>query len=112
LSVVSIKKQIATKDNAHDAVNGLQLELISVMTQISASIGMQLQLVQNVSIGTTALPVAHGLNRIPQGFIVVNKTATFDVYRDAAATNPDPNRFIMLRTSSGSGDQTVSILFF
>ncbi len=107
---VTIKRQVATKDTAHDALNNLQSDLIGVLSQITGSIGLQLQLIKDISLGTTAQAIAHNLGYVCRGFIVVNKTASFDVYRDATASNPDPNRFIMLRTDTGT--QTVSLLVF
>jgi hypothetical protein len=107
----TIKKQIATKDDAFDAVNNLQSDLITVMTQLTQAVSSQMQLITNVSLNsTTASLVAHNLGYECRGFVVVNKTASFDVYRDGAATNPDPLRYIMLRTSAGT--QTVSLLVF
>lgn len=109
-NIFSIKKSIATKDTAADAVNALQNDLVGVMTQLTQSIGNQFVLVQDAVISTTATPVAHSLQRPARGFIVVKKTASFDVFQDSVAVNPDPNSFVMLSTSSGT--QTVSLLFF
>lgn len=106
----TIKKQIATKDDAFDAVNNLQSDLITVMTQLTQLVATQMQLITGVSIKATATLVAHNLGYECRGFVVVNKTASFDVYRDVVATNPDPLRYIMLRTSAGT--QTVSLLVF
>lgn len=106
----TIKKQIATKDDAFDAVNNLQSDLITVMTQLSQSVALQMQLITDVSLGTTAKLIAHNLGYVCRGFIVVNCTASFDVYRDTSLSNPDPQRFIALRTSTGT--QTVNLLVF
>lgn len=107
----TIKKQIANKDTVADALNALQVDLVGVMTQLTASIGNQLVFIQDVTLtDTAATAVAHFLQRTLRGFIVVDKTASFDVYRDASASNPDPLRYVMLRTSSGT--QTVSLLVF
>jgi len=110
VTVFSIKKMVATKDDAHDAVNALQNDLVGVMTDINSLVASSMILLQNVTLTTTASPVLHNFGRLCRGFIVVDKTATFDVYRSASASNPDPNRFIMLLTSSGS--QTVNLILF
>lgn len=106
----TLKKQTANKDNVHDALNSLQTDLVGIMTQITNSVFSQMQLLTNVTISTTATPVAHNLGYVCRGFVVVNKSATFDVYRDALASNPDPLRYVMLVTSAGT--QTVNILVF
>lgn len=110
--VFTLVKQLATKDNAHQALNTLQADLVGIMTQLNQSVSSQMQLLTGVSLGTTAKPIAHNLSYECRGFIVVNKTDTFDVYRDTsgAVTNPDPLRYILLKTSAGT--HTVSILVF
>lgn len=110
VAVFSIKKQIATKDNAHDAVNALQSDLIPVMSQLTSLVSSQMVLLTTVSLSTVAAAVAHNLGRECRGFIVADKTDTFDVYRDIVAANPDPSRFIMLRTSAGT--RTVNLIVF
>ena len=110
MSIFSIKKQIAGKDNAADAINALQIDLVGVMSQLTSLVSSSMILLQNVTLSATAAPVLHNFGYVCRGFIVVDATASFDVYRDSTASNPDPNRFIMLRTSSGS--QTVNLILF
>jgi hypothetical protein len=70
----------------------------------------QAVLLINVPISTTASAVAHNLGFKPRGFLCVNPSASFNVYEDTVAINPDATKFIMLRTSAGS--YTVALIIF
>ena len=105
-----IKKQLSNKDNAADNLNSLQDDLLIVMNQLNGSIALQMNLLTNIALTTTASAVAHNLGYECRGFIIVNKTASLDIYRDTSVSNPDSRKYIMLKTASSSG--TVSLLVF
>lgn len=106
----NIKKQLSNDDNVADNLNSLQDDILAITRQLNLLVSVQMVLLTNIALTTTAAPIAHNLGYECRGFIVVNKTASFDVYRSDTATNPDARKYVMLRTSSGS--QTVSLLVF
>jgi hypothetical protein len=96
-------------EDTPQAVNDLGRSMSFAVQQINDLVTTPGRLV-TATLSTTASPVAHNLGYIYRGFVVVKKTASFDVYEDTAAANIDNRRYAMLRTSSGT--QSVTILFF
>lgn len=66
------------------------------------------RLIKDVAIGTASTKVAHGLGRIPSGWLVVDTTADSRVFRDATATS-ELNSFLHLRATTAG---TFTILVF
>lgn len=105
------RKQLAITDEAVKGVlNEAQDSVLEVVRLLNAQALVTGLLKTGVSLSTTASLVRHDLGYEARGFIVVDKTASIDVYRDTSATNPDAKSFIALRTASGSG--TVSLWIF
>lgn len=65
-------------------------------------------LLTDIALTTTTKPVSHGLNRIPRGFFVVDRTGDFRVYRDASKI-VDRTTFLFLKASAAC---TVSLWVF
>lgn len=61
----------------------LQLNLKKYFSQFNDLIFLNGLLLQNVSISTSGSQVEHKLGRVPQGWIVMDKTAQGDVWRDS-----------------------------
>lgn len=100
---------ISKPEDAPQAVNDMGRSLSFAIQQINDLVTTPGRLV-TATLTTTPRPIAHNLGYIYKGFVVVKKVASFDVYEDAAAANPDSKRYAMLRTSAGT--QSVTILFF
>lgn len=107
----SFKKQIARQPaDCPDVLNDVQDSCLEIVRGLNSLPLNHSVFVTNVSLSTTAAAVAHNLGYRVRGFICVNPSASFDVYEDTVAINPDATRFIMLRTSAGS--YTVSLIIF
>jgi hypothetical protein len=104
-----VPSYISKPEDAPQAVNDLGRSIAFSIQQINDIVTTPSRLV-TATLSTTARPVAHNLGYICRGFVVVKKTASFDVYEDSAAANPDSKRYAMLRTSAGT--ESVTILFF
>lgn len=66
------------------------------------------RLIKDVAIGTASTKVAHGLGRIPTGWLVVDRTADTRVFRDATATT-ERSTFLHLRASAAG---TFTLIVF
>lgn len=107
----TFKKQVVSKPAETPGVlNDVQDSCLEIVRGLNSLPLNQSILLTNVSLSTTAVPVPHNLGYRARGFICVNPTASFDIYEDTIATNPDNTKFIMLRTSAGS--YSVSIIIF
>jgi hypothetical protein len=66
---------------------------------------------------SVSFPARHGLNRVPQGYIVVANPQNLSIAEDTATNNPVPNlqkNFLFARTtnSPATTSQTVTFWFF
>lgn len=104
-----VPSYVNTPEDAPQAINDLARATSFVVQQVNDLPTTPARLV-TATLTTTASPVAHNLGHVYRGVIVVKKTASVDVYEDSAAANPDPRRYAMLRTASGT--QTVTLMFF
>lgn len=107
----TFKKQVVSKPaDTPGVLNDVQDSCLEIVRGLNSLPLNQSILLTNVSLSTTAVPVPHNLGYQARGFICVNPTASFDIYEDTIASNPDNTKFIMLRTSAGS--YSVSIIIF
>lgn len=107
----TFKKQVVSKPpDTPGVLNDVQDSCLEIVRGLNSLPLSQSILLINVGLSTTAVPVAHNLGYRARGFICVNPTASFSVFEDTVASNPDSTRFIMLRTSTGS--YTVSLIIF
>lgn len=107
----TFKKQVAKKpEDCPDIINDVQDSCLEIVRGMNSIVLNQSVLLTGVQLGATAKAVAHNLGFKARGFICVNPSASFDVYEDIVALNPNQQKFIMLRTSAGS--YTVSMLIF
>lgn len=107
----SYRKQLALSDEQIvDSFNDAQDGILDLVRNLNLSAIIKGSLFTSISLSTTASLIRHGFGYEARGFIVVDKTASVDVYRDTSATNPDSRQFIALRTASGSA--TVSLWIF
>lgn len=98
-------KKIYTQDQALMQVQDSVAESVQSLTKIPI---LESNLLTNISIGTTATAVDHGLGRQPFGFIVVDSTANVQVWRSSTPSEA-PSKLLMLQASSAA---TVSLLIF
>lgn len=107
----NFRKQLAvTDDSVKGVLNEAQDGILELVNGLNAQAILAGILFQNVNLSTSPSLIRHDLGYEARGFIVVDKTASIDVYRDTSATNPDARSFIALRTASGSA--TVSLWIF
>ena len=107
----TFKKQVVSKPaDTIGVLNDVQDSCLEIVRGLNSSALNQSILLTNVSLSTTAVPVPHNLGYQARGFICVNPNASFNVFEDTTAANPDSTRFIMLRTSTGS--YVVSLIIF
>lgn len=66
------------------------------------------RLVEDVDLTTSQTKVAHGLGRIPKGWVVVDKTGNVDVWRDTTGTS-QRKTFLYLKADAAV---TVSLWVF
>jgi hypothetical protein len=64
-------------------------------------------IVANLALTTTPIAVTHGLDRVPQGWLVVKQSAGAVVYSPSAAT--DPTATITLASTAS---MIVTLMFF
>jgi len=57
-------------------------------------------LTDSQSVTTSFQNLAHGLGRLPVGWVVVAPNADARVWEDSAANNPDPTKFIRVKASA------------
>ena len=107
----SFKKQVVKQPaECPDVLNDVQDSCLEIVRGLNGIPLNQSVFLTNVALTTTSSAVAHNLGYKARGFICVNPSASFDIYEDTIASNPDSTRFIMLRTSAGS--YTVSLIIF
>lgn len=89
-------------------------ELVRVQEAISDSISilssiaiLDAKVIENIAVATTPTQINHGLDRVPVGFIVVDRTANVNVWRDASGVVPSK-----ILTLVASAPATISILVF
>ena len=82
-------------------------QLETIIQEIQSSEILTSNIVKNISIGTSATQVAHGLNREPIGWIIIKKSANADVWEPSVSSSP--SRLISLVSNTSV---TVSIMFF
>lgn len=90
--------------------NEFQDDVQGIVRQLNDNPLVSGVLIRDVALSTVASLVLHGLGFEPNGWFAVNKTASFDIFEDATADNPDRKQFLNLRTSASS--YTVNILIF
>lgn len=90
-------------------------ELLKVQDSINESLQaisripiVESNLLTNVSIGTSATGVEHGLGRRPLGFMIVDRTANVAIWRSPVESQA-PTSLIMLLADTATN---VSILIF
>lgn len=111
MGLLNFRKQIARNDNVSGVLNETIEGIAEIARTLNASPILNGVLLFEIELNSTsATLVRHGLGYVARGFIVVDKTASFHVYRDTTATNTNDRQFIALRTSSGT--QTVSLWVF
>lgn len=96
-------RKINTPDENLMRVQSAIAEVVDPLTRLPL---LNTTLIQNVAIGTSPTAVAHGLNRQPLGFWVVDKTITTDVWRSVSAA---PGKLLMLQAGTAT---TISIIVF
>lgn len=107
----TFKKQIVSKpSDCPSILNDVQDSCGQIAAGLNSLPLSQSVLLTNITLSTAAIAVPHNLGFKIRGFLCVNPTASFAVYEDIIATNPDVRRFVMLRTSAGS--YTVNLLVF
>jgi hypothetical protein len=105
------RKQQASLKNLTTVVNEMQDFLLEFSRELSANPIVNGELIEAVELNsTTATLVRHGLGFQPRGVLSVKKLASFHVFEDSTAENPDPRQFVALKTSSGI--QTVNLWVF
>lgn len=108
---LSFKKQLVSSVEAlTNTVNEIQDEILNVIQSLNSNKLIGSVFFESVQISTTPALVRHSLGFEPNGWLAVNKTASFDIYEDTAASNPDRTQFIALRTSAGS--YTLNLIIF
>lgn len=111
MGLLSFRKQIARPDNVSGVVNEANDSIAEIVRSLNANAIVNGVFLSDVELNSTsATLVRHGLGYVARGFIVVDKIASFHVYRDTTSTNTNDRQFIALRTSSGT--QTVSLWVF
>lgn len=107
----TFKKQIATKpEDCPDIINDMQDSSLEIVRNLNSLPLNQSVLLTDVALSTTAALVTHNLGFKARGFICVNPSASFNLYEDTSLTNPDRNKYIYLRLSSGS--YSVNLIIF
>ncbi len=107
----TFKKQVVSKPaDTIGVLNDVQDSCLEIVRGLNSIELNQSVFLTNVSLSTTSKTIAHNLGYKARGFICVNPSASFNVFEDTTAANPDSTRFIMLRTSTGS--YTVSLIIF
>lgn len=105
------KVQRAFADNqVKDALNETQGYIAEIVRELNLEPFISGVFLTNVTLSTTANLIRHDLGYEPRGWLVLNKQASFDVYKDTSVTISNPTAFIALRTSSGS--YTVNLYIF
>lgn len=96
-------------------LRGLDGPLTKLQDSIDAAFKRLLKLVpiadgvllESVTVSATATEVAHGLGRVPRGFLLIKSTVPLTVYQASPSAFPDSN----LRLTA-SGTDVVSLWVF
>jgi hypothetical protein len=91
-----------------DTTDQFQREAAEIFKGMGKREILQGILLTSLSIGTSTTKVSHGLGRVPLGFIVVDKTANSDIYRDGTVTT-ERDLFLHLKATTAT---TISLWVF
>lgn len=108
---LDFKVQRAFAENqVKDALNETQYGLAEIVRKLNLEPLIGGVFLTDVTLSTTANLIRHELGYEPRGWLVLNKEASYDVYKDTSVTVSSPTTFIALRASSGS--HTVNLYIF
>lgn len=110
MALIFRKQRINEASQVTQPFNELQDEIQTITRTLNSNPIVSGNFFSSVQLSTTPNLVRHSLGFEPNGWLAVNKTASFDIYEDTAASNPDRTQFIALRTSAGS--YTLNLIIF